>query len=121
MEIFKQIYTLSADETEAVGKEFATALSADATLPRFVAMEGDLGVGKTVFVRGFTSEISPAAAVRSPTFALVNDYTKRGGTPIYHFDVYRITDDDDLYSTGFYDYLNARNAYCIAEWCENIP
>ena len=120
MEIYKQIYTLSADETEAVGKEFAAALSADATLPRFVAMEGDLGVGKTVFVRGFTSEISPAAAVRSPTFALVNDYTKRGGTPIYHFDVYRITDDDDLYSTGFYDYLRDKKAFCLVEWSENI-
>ena len=120
MEIYKQIYTLSADETEAVGKEFAAALSADDTLPRFVAMEGDLGVGKTVFVRGFTSEISPAAAVRSPTFALVNDYTKRGGTPIYHFDVYRITDDDDLYSTGFYDYLRDKRAFCLVEWSENI-
>ena len=120
MEIYKQIYTSSADETEAVGKEFATTLSADATLPRFVAMEGDLGVGKTVFVRGFTSEVSPAAAVRSPTFALVNDYTKRGGTPIYHFDVYRITDDDDLYSTGFYDYLCDKRAFCLVEWSENI-
>ncbi len=120
MEIFKQIYTTSADETEAVGKEFATALTTESSLPRFVAMEGDLGVGKTVFVRGFTSEISPAAAVRSPTFALVNDYTKRGGTPIYHFDVYRITDDDDLYSTGFYDYLRDKKAFCLVEWSENI-
>ena len=120
MEIYKQIYTSSADETAAAGRELSKKLLDAPALPRFIAMEGDLGVGKTVFTKGFVSEISPAAAVRSPTFALVNDYTKRGGTPIYHFDVYRINDDDDLYSTGFYDYLRDRRAFCIVEWSENI-
>ena len=120
MEIYKQIYTLSADETQNAGRELSKKLLDAPCLPRFIAMEGDLGVGKTVFTKGFVSEISPAAAVRSPTFALVNDYTKRGGTPIYHFDVYRINDDDDLYSTGFYDYLRDRKAFCIVEWSENI-
>ena len=111
--------TLSPDETERLGEALATTLEADPSLPRFVAMYGDLGVGKTAFVRGFARIISPEAFVKSPTFALVNEYrTKK--TPVYHFDMYRIVDEDDLYSTGFYDYLEG-NGYCIAEWCENIP
>ena len=57
--------------------------------------------------------------MRSPTFTLVNEY--RGGIiPVFHFDMYRITGEDDLYSIGFDDYL-ATNAFCLAEWCENIP
>ncbi len=120
MELYKNIITASADETEAVGRALAEEILKDATLPRFIAMEGDLGVGKTVFVRGFTSAISPESAVRSPTFALVNEYGKRGGVRVFHFDVYRIADDDDLYSTGFYDYLEEKNAVCLVEWSENI-
>ncbi len=110
--------THSAQETEAVGAALADALSADPSLPRFVAMYGDLGVGKTAFTRGFASVISPNSAVRSPTFAIVNEY--RGDSSVYHFDMYRIADEDDLYSVGFYDYLSG-TGYCIAEWCENIP
>jgi tRNA threonylcarbamoyladenosine biosynthesis protein TsaE len=85
-----------------------------------VALEGDLGVGKTVFVRGLVSVLVPGSAVRSPTFALVNEYRKKDTRiPVYHFDVYRINDEDDLYSTGFYDYLDG-NAVCLVEWSENI-
>ena len=113
------ITTHSPEETERLGEGLAGALVSDSSLPRFIAMYGDLGVGKTAFVRGFTRAIYPEAFVKSPTFALVNEYrTKK--TPIYHFDMYRIVDEDDLYSTGFYDYLEGEG-YCIAEWCENIP
>ena len=111
--------TSSAAETEALGAELAKMIKEDATLPRFIAMYGDLGVGKTAFVRGFASILAEGSAVRSPTFALVNEYGDRK-CPVYHFDMYRIVDDDDLYSTGFYDYLAGRGI-CIAEWCENIP
>ena len=87
-------------------------------------MYGDLGVGKTSFVRGFCSETSPGTVVKSPTFALVNEYkcpAQKGGIKkIFHFDMYRIADEDDLYSIGFYDYLRP-DALCIAEWCEMIP
>ena len=86
-------------------------------LPRFIALYGDLGSGKTAFVRGFTSYISPKSAVRSPTFTIVNEY--RGGkTPVFHFDMYRIDGEDDLYSIGFYEYLSA--GICLSEWSENI-
>lgn len=115
--------TQACEQTEALGQELAEAILADASLPRFVALYGDLGVGKTAFVRGFTRAIAPDAGVRSPTFALVNEYrAKREGKPfsVFHFDMYRITDEDDLYSIGFYDYPQ-RAGICIAEWCENIP
>ncbi|MBQ7391926.1 MAG: tRNA (adenosine(37)-N6)-threonylcarbamoyltransferase complex ATPase subunit type 1 TsaE, partial [Clostridia bacterium] len=83
------------------------------------ALYGDLGVGKTAFIRGFVSVISPAATVRSPTFALVNEYRARPRS-VFHFDMYRIEDEDDLDSIGFYDYLD-RNGICLVEWSERIP
>ena len=110
--------------TEDLGRELAAIIAKDSSLPRFVAMYGDLGVGKTSFTRGFCSELCPASVVKSPTFALVNEYkcsSPIGGIKrVYHFDMYRIADEDDLYSIGFYDYLRP-DAICIAEWCEMIP
>ena len=114
--------THSVDETEALGARLAQALLEDATLPCYIALRGDLGVGKTAFVRGFTRAIAPGALVRSPTFALVNEYrpTPRGKLPpVFHFDMYRITSEDDLYSIGYDDYLD--RGICLVEWSENIP
>ena len=120
MEILWQTQTNTPDATEAEGVRLAKMILEDPNAPRFVALEGDLGVGKTVFVRGFVSVLVPGSAVRSPTFALVNEYRKKDTRiPVYHFDVYRINDEDDLYSTGFYDYLDS-NAVCLVEWSENI-
>ena len=117
-------YTECAEKTEEVGRKLANALAYKPSLPKFVAMYGDLGVGKTAFVRGFCSEICPGSVVKSPTFALVNEYrcsaVPGGIKKVYHFDMYRIADEDDLYSIGFYDYLRP-DAICIAEWCEMIP
>ena len=97
--------TASAEETEAFGKALAKQIQSDATLPRFIALYGDLGVGKTALVRGFSSLLAPLSRVKSPTFALVNEYR---GDPlsVFHFDMYRITDEDELFSIGFYDYLD---------------
>ena len=117
-----QCLTRSVDETETLGECLAQALLEDATLPRYIALRGDLGVGKTAFVRGFTRAIAPGALVRSPTFALVNEYrpTPRGKLPpVFHFDMYRITSEDDLYSIGYDDYLD--RGICLVEWSENIP
>lgn len=111
------LITSSAEETEAIGASLATKMLDGEDLPSFVALYGDLGSGKTAFVRGFMSVISPKSAVRSPTFTIVNEY--RGGRiPVFHFDMYRIDGDDDLYSIGFYDYLSA--GICLSEWSENI-
>ena len=99
----------------------AERYAAGEPLPRFIALYGDLGVGKTAFVRGFSSIFAPNAKVKSPTFALVNEYKGSTGASltIFHFDMYRISDEDDLYSIGFYDYLD-RHGICLVEWSENI-
>ncbi|MBR2312597.1 MAG: tRNA (adenosine(37)-N6)-threonylcarbamoyltransferase complex ATPase subunit type 1 TsaE [Clostridia bacterium] len=114
-----KIKTASVQETEDVGAQLADAMLKDPSLAPFVALYGDLGVGKTAFVRGFASVIAPAALVRSPTFALVNEYRGKS-KPLFHFDMYRITGEDDLYSIGYDDYL-ARDGIALVEWSENIP
>ncbi len=82
-----------------------------------VLFSGEMGAGKTAFVRGALQAYGNGAFVSSPTFALVNDY---GGSPhIYHFDMYRVQDADDLYSTGFFDYVR-EDSILFIEWSENI-
>ena len=109
-----EIVTKSENETEAVAQDFAQKL-----IPGdFLAFYGDLGSGKTAFIRGIADILCPGVRVSSPTYAIVNEY--RGKTEIYHFDMYRITDEDSLYSVGFYDYFD-RNGIIASEWCENIP
>ena len=109
--------TASPAETEAVGAAVAVQL-ADGTLPPFVALYGDLGVGKTALTRGLASVLAPGALVRSPTFALVNEY-RAGKTPLFHFDMYRVEGEDDLESIGYWDYLD--RGICVVEWSEKIP
>ena len=115
----KLIHTSSAAETEAVGAALAAEMAKDPTLPPFVALYGDLGVGKTAFVRGFASVFCAGIPVRSPTFALVNEYRGKEKT-LFHFDMYRITGEEDLYSIGYDDYLN-RDGIALVDWSENIP
>lgn len=110
--------TVSAAATEAVGRGLALQLRAAGKAAAFVALFGDLGVGKTAFVRGFVSALVPDARVKSPTYTIVNEY-RGGDVPVFHFDVYRIEGEDDLYSTGYYDYLDT--GYLLCEWSEKIP
>jgi len=112
------IKSRSYTDTESVGVDLARAILENTSLPRFLALYGDLGVGKTAFTRGFTSVIAPSARVKSPTFALVNQY-KGEEISVFHFDMYRITSEDELYSIGFFDYTESMNI-CITEWSENI-
>ena len=119
MELPITIQTESVEQTEAFGARLAQRMLDEPSLPRYIALAGDLGVGKTAFVRGFASVIAPGAPVRSPTFALVNEYrTDRRMPPVFHFDMYRITSEDDLYSIGYDDYLD--RGICLVEWSENI-
>ena len=113
----KELITHAPEETEAFGAEVAQYIADNTEAPRFIALYGDLGVGKTAFVRGLSSVLTPGAAVRSPTFAIVNEY-KNGKSSLFHFDMYRIEDEDELYSIGFYDYLD--RGICVSEWSENI-
>ena len=118
MELPLSATTASAEETEGLGRDLAACFAeTDCQLPPFIAMYGDLGVGKTAFVRGFASLLSPNSLVRSPTFALVNEY--RGSRPLFHFDMYRIESEEDLWSIGYDDYLS--RGICLVEWSENIP
>ena len=111
--------TATVEQTEATGASLAQEMLKNKDLPPFVALYGDLGVGKTAFVRGFASVIAPGVLVRSPTFALVNEYSGKEKT-LFHFDMYRITDEEDLYSIGYDDYLT-REGIILTEWSENIP
>lgn len=99
-------------DTEAFASRLAETLKGNET----IALFGDLGAGKTTFVRYLCKALGITSGAHSPTFAIVNEYT--GKFPVYHFDMYRITDEDDLYSTGYYDYLG--KGLVIIEWSENI-
>ena len=99
--------------TEEYGKQLAAELKSGTVLALF----GGMGMGKTALVRGIAAGLGLAAEVSSPTFALVHDYG--GQPPLVHFDMYRVTGWEDLYSTGFFDYLDA-GAILVVEWSENI-
>ena len=104
----------SLAETENVAAEVAKKLKNGG----FLALYGGMGAGKTSFVRGLVKALAPECLdlVHSPTFAIVNEY-RGNDLNIFHFDLYRLTDEDDLYSTGFYDYIE-QGGLTITEWSE---
>ncbi|MDO4420174.1 MAG: tRNA (adenosine(37)-N6)-threonylcarbamoyltransferase complex ATPase subunit type 1 TsaE [Ruminococcus sp.] len=108
----KEYITNSPETTEAAAKDFASSLKGN----EVIALYGGLGMGKTTFVRGLCAHFGIDSGVSSPTFAIVNEYS--GDIKIFHFDMYRISTWDDLYSTGFFDYIG--QGLCIIEWSENI-
>ena len=109
----KKYYSSGEEQTALIAREICAG-SPGGTV---VAFSGGMGMGKTAFVRGALKAYGNESFVCSPTFALVHDY---GGEPhIYHFDMYRISGLDDLYSTGFFDYLDD-NSILFIEWSENI-
>lgn len=113
-----QLFSSRPEDTEAIGKAIAQMFCAASIKRAFLSLYGEMGVGKTAFVRGFASAFD-ISGVRSPTYTMVNEYKSlKNNVYIFHFDLYRIACEDDLYSIGFDDYL-ARNGYCIAEWSEN--
>lgn len=100
-------------DTERIASEIAGHLKKGS----FLALYGEMGAGKTAFVRGLVKALIPECLdlVHSPTFAIVNEYAGRELT-IYHFDLYRIKNEEDLYSTGFYDYPD--DCIIVTEWSE---
>ncbi len=106
--------THSPAETEALGARLADALDAG----RVVAFTGDLGAGKTAFVSGMARALGVEERVTSPTFTIVNEY-EGGRLPLFHFDMYRLGDADELFHIGWEDYL-ARGGICAVEWSENV-
>ena len=105
----------SVEETEALAARLA--LEAKQKGKVFIALFGDMGVGKTAFTRGFCAALG-IGGVHSPTYALVNEY--RGeSTTVYHFDLYRLMDEDDLYAIDFDHYLD-QTAIILCEWSERL-
>lgn len=105
--------THSPQETEVL----AAALSEQLGGGEVLAFFGGMGMGKTAFTRGLAAGLAVQDEVSSPTFALVNEY--RGRLTVQHFDMYRVESWDDLYSTGFFDYLDT-DCVLVIEWSENI-
>ena len=110
----QEFVTHSYEETLQMAADFAKTVK-KGTVIGFI---GGLGMGKTAFTSGFVKGLGINADVSSPTFAICNEYIGND-CRVYHFDMYRIESWDDLYSTGFFDYIDS-GAYILAEWSENI-
>lgn len=108
-----EFITNSEKETEALGLRLAQKLDGGAV----VAMYGDLGAGKTAFVRGMAMGMGLTCRVSSPTFTIVNEYL--GERELIHFDMYRLSSADELFDIGWEDYIS-RGAVCVVEWSENV-
>ena len=104
------ITTCRPEDTVEAAKEFAAGLRPGDIL----RLHGEIGVGKTVFVRGLAEAFGCADQVCSPTFSIMNLY--HGTTPVYHFDLYRMEDPGEIYEAGLIEYLAAEDAICVVEW-----
>ena len=111
----KNVYeTNSAEETFALGKQMGEAVKAG----DIVCLTGDLGVGKTVFTKGFAAGLGITDPVNSPTFTIVQEYN--GRLPFYHFDVYRIADPEEMDEIGYEEYFYG-DGVSFVEWANLVP
>ena len=108
-----EYHSNSPKETENIAKAFAKSLKPGDV----VTLDGDLGAGKTAFTQGLAKGLGVADYVSSPTFTIVNCY--EGNIPLYHFDVYRIDDCDDMYEIGYDEYVGG-DGVAVIEWSEKI-
>jgi tRNA threonylcarbamoyladenosine biosynthesis protein TsaE len=102
-------------ETEALGARLARSIPGGAV----IAMYGDLGAGKTAFVRGMAQGLELDCRVSSPTFTIVNEYRSGKGFPVYHFDFYRINNISEAFDIGTDEYFGG-DGICLIEWPEKI-
>ena len=107
-----EFLTRSEEETEALGRRLGEKL----TPGSLVAYTGDLGAGKTAFTRGLARGLGVTERVTSPTFNIVNEY-EGGRLPLFHFDLYRLGGEEELFDIGWEDYLT-RGGVCAVEWSE---
>ena len=113
MKMIMEILTHTVEETELAGQ----VLSRTLTPGTVVALYGDLGAGKTAFVRGMAKGLNSPSRVTSPTFTIVNEYS--GSLELLHFDMYRLASSEELFDIGWEDYLG-RGGVCVVEWSENV-
>lgn len=109
-----QFITNTPEETELVGQRLGEKLIGG----EIIAFRGDLGAGKTAFTRGIAKGLGITMRVTSPTYTIVNEYIG-GRLPLFHFDMYRLASEDDLFDIGWEDYLR-RGGVCAVEWSENV-
>lgn len=109
----KEIKTFSAEETMEIGRKLGSLLQGGG----LVCLNGDLGTGKTAFTSGVAEALGIEGYITSPTFTLVNEY--KGILPMYHFDVYRIADPEEMFEIGFEEYLES-NGVVLVEWADLI-
>ena len=107
------IITNSEAETELEGEKIGRKLSAGS----IIALQGNLGAGKTTLTRGIAKGLGIEEGVSSPTFTIVNEYP--APVPLYHFDMYRLENATDLYDIGWYDYID-QGGVCVVEWSEKV-
>ena len=108
------IITKSENETIREGEKLGRKLKPGAV----IALYGDLGAGKTAFTRGLAVGLGIKMCVSSPTFTIVNEYP--GGIPLFHFDMYRLESENELFDIGWDDYHD-RGGVCVVEWSEKVP
>lgn len=104
------------ENLEAV-PEVAKTFLADFAAARIFAFHGELGAGKTTFIKALCAELGVSDAMSSPSFALVNEYHDANGKPVYHFDLYRLRSPEEAFDIGLEEYLYSGN-YCFVEWPE---
>ena len=109
-----EFITNSPQQTEALGAALGQRLKPGTVL----AYQGDLGAGKTAFTRGLARGLGATEQVTSPTYTIVNEYLS-GRMPLFHFDMYRLGSEDELFDIGWEDYLD-RGGVCAVEWSENV-
>ena len=105
----------SIDEIGAAAKEFVAAMG-DRTV---FAFYGKMGAGKTTFIKAVCEELGVEDVINSPTFAIVNEYVDGNGSPVYHFDFYRVKNMQEVMDMGYEDYVYSGNV-CFMEWPELI-
>ena len=109
-----QFITTSPEQTELLGEKLGQRLCGG----EIIAYSGDLGAGKTAFTRGLARGLGITMRVTSPTYTIVNEYLG-GRLSLFHFDMYRLESEDDLFDIGWEDYL-MRGGVCAVEWSENV-
>lgn len=105
----------SLDNIHAAAKQFVDNMGTS----KVFAFYGKMGAGKTTFIKAICEVFGMDDVITSPTFAIVNEYTAASGTPIYHFDFYRIKKIEEVYDMGYEDYFYSNNL-CFLEWPELI-
>ena len=111
----KTYFAHAIDDLSEIGREIVPIIQ---QYP-IVAFYGSMGVGKTTFIKVLCQEMAVEDIVSSPSFAIINQYLTKGGQPIFHFDFYRLRNEEELFDLGFEDYFYSGDI-CFLEWPEKI-